>query len=168
MTSTRGLGVVLTLLAGGCAPSAGAHLQANKDLVRRFVDAANAADWDGVAAVVAERFARHSAATPGPAITSRDQFIRLQQSFLASAPDQHVTLDQLVAEGDRVAVLATYSGTHTGPMGNFPATGKRFESPFLAIFRIEAGEIAELWIEWDNVHMLTQLGLLPPQEPGTD
>jgi predicted ester cyclase len=46
-------------------------------------------------------------------------------------------------------------------MGDFPATGNRVESKFLAIFRIEEGKIAELWVEWDNVAMLTQLGLFP-------
>jgi len=78
---------------------------------------------------------------------------------MASIPDQRVTIQQLIAEGDRVAALATYSGTQTGPMGELPATGRAFESPFLSIFRIEARQIAELWVEWDNVYMLTQLGL---------
>jgi steroid delta-isomerase-like uncharacterized protein len=99
-------------------------------------------------------------------VTSRDQFIQLQQSFQTSVPDQHVAIEQFIAEGDRVAVLATYSGTQTGPMGGFPATGNAFESPFLGIFRIEAGKIAELWVEWDNLAMLTQLGLFPPPPSG--
>jgi predicted ester cyclase len=50
-------------------------------------------------------------------------------------------------------------------MGAFPATGKRVQAPFLAMFRMESGQIAELWVEWDNVAMLTQLGLFPPSPP---
>ncbi len=166
MTRTvRLLSAVSLLLLPGCAPSPSAQLEVNKNLIRQFTEAANAADWDGVAAVVADGFVRHSAATPGPQVTSRDAFIQLQKSFVASIPDQHVTIQELIAEGNRVAVLATYSGTQTGPMGEFPATGRAFESPFLAIFRIEGGQIAELWVEWDNVYMLTQLGLFPPQAP---
>lgn len=155
------------LLAAGCAPSPGALLEANKELVRQFTEAANAADWESLALVVAEDFTRHSAATAGPPVTSRGQFIELQESFLVSFPDQRVTIQQLVAEGDRVAALATYSGTHTGPMGDVPATGLPIESPFLALFRIEDGRIAELWVEWDNLAMLNQLGLFPPPSPET-
>lgn len=130
------------------------EFNANKDLVREFTDAANAADWDGLAEIVAEDFTRHSAATAGPPVHSRDEFIELQKIFLGSFPDQHVRLEQLIAEGDLVAALATYSGTQTGPMGAFPA-----------MFRMESGQIAELWVEWDNVAMLTQLGLFPPSPP---
>lgn len=162
IVTIRSPSAVALLMLLACTPSPNAQLEANKQLVRQFAQAANAADWDGVAALVAEDFVRHSAATPGPQITSRDAFIQLQQSILVSIPDNHVTIQQLVAEGDRVAALATYAGTQAGPMGGFPATGRAFESPFLSIFRIEEGRIAELWVEWDNVHMLTQLGLFPP------
>ena len=158
---------VLLLVAVGCAPSPTAQLEANKDLVRQFTEATNAADWEALAEIVAEDFTRHSAASAGPPVTSRDEFTQLQDSFLVSFPDQHVTIQQLIAEGDQVAVQATYTGTHTGPMGEFPATGEAVESPFLAIFRIEAGRIAELWVEWDNLAMLTQLGVFPPPCPPT-
>ena len=53
---------------------------------------------------------RHSAATAGPPVTLRDGFIALQKEFLRSFPDQHVTLQHIVAEGDYVAALATYTG----------------------------------------------------------
>ena len=149
----------------GCRPSATAQLEANKELVRRFTEATNAADWDALSEIVAEDLSRHSQATAGPPVTSRQEFIQLQKSFLVSIPDQRVTIQQLVAEGDEVAALATYSGTHTGPMGDFPATGKPVEFTFLALFRVESGRIAELWVEWDNVAMLTQLGLFPPPPP---
>lgn len=152
----------LSLVAAGCAPSPSLQLEANKDLVRRFTEATNAADWDALAEIVAEDFTRHSAATAGPPVGSRDEFVRLQESFLGSFPDQRVTVQRLVAEGDYVAGLATYTGTHTGPMGEFPATGRTVESPFLAMFRVEEGRIAELWVEWDNLAILTQLGLFPP------
>jgi len=159
---------VLVVMTVACATSPSAELSENKDLVRRFTEAGNAADWGALEEVVAEDFTRHSAATAGPQVTSRDEFIELQKVFISSFPDQHVTLRQLVAEGDLVAALATYSGTQTGPMGNFPATGNAVEAPFLAMFRVESGRIAELWVEWDNVAMLTQLGLFPPSAPSSN
>ncbi|MGD2136581.1 MAG: ester cyclase [Gemmatimonadales bacterium] len=149
-------------------PSSTRQLEANKDLVRQFTEVLNAADWDALGQIVTEDFTRHSAATEGPPVTSRDEFIQLQESFLVTFPDQRVTIQQVVAEGDRVAVLATYSGTHAGPMGEFPATGQTVEAPMLALFRVEAERIAELWVEWDNVAVLTQLGLFPPPPPPTD
>ena len=155
----------LLLVAAACAPSPCAQLEANKELVRRFTEATNGADWESLAQVASEDFTRHSTATAGPQVTSREAFIQLQESFLVSFPDQRVTIHQMVAEGDRVAGLATYSGTHTGPMGDVPPTGLTVEIPFLAIFRIESGQIAELWVEWDNLAMLNQLGLFPPPAP---
>lgn len=145
-----------------CVSSPSAQLEANKDLVRRFTEATNAADWGALDTLVAADLIRHSQATAGPPVTSRDQFVQLQRMFLVAMPDQQVTLEAMVAEDDRVAVLATYAGTHTGPMGDIPATGMAAESRFLAMFRVAEGRIAEMWVEWDNVAMLTQLGLFPP------
>ena len=162
---TPAVSLVASLLTTSCTGSPSAQLEANKDLVHRFTAATNAADWDALAEVVAEDFARHSAATPGQPVASRDAFMQLQESFLVSFPDQHVTVERLIAEGDYVAARAVYTGTQTGPMGEFPATGRRVEAPFMAMFRIEAGQIAELWVEWDNLAMLTQLGLFPPSAP---
>jgi steroid delta-isomerase-like uncharacterized protein len=139
-----------------------AQLEANKDLVRRFTDALNTTNWSALDELVTENFSRHSQATAGPPANSRAEFIQLQESFLVSFPDQRVTIEKIIAEDAEVAVLATYSGTHTGPLDEYPATGRSFESTFLAFFRIDEGRIAELWVEWDNVALLTQLGLFPP------
>ena len=156
------------VVLSGCTGPGSTNLEANKELVRQFTVAANAADWDALADIVADDFHRHSAATAGPPVTSRDEFVQLQEGFLVSFPDQQVKVRQLVAEDDYVAALATYSGTQTGPMGDVPATGKAVSAPFLALFRIEAGKIVELWVEWDNMAMLTQLGLAPPPAPSDD
>jgi len=75
-----------------------------------------------------------------------------------------MTLDALVAEGDRVAFWGAFSGTQEGPMGPFPPTGRRLESEVGGMFRIEAGRIAELWVTWDNLSGLVQLGLFPSPE----
>ena len=49
-------------------------------------------------------------------------------------------------------------------MGPFPATGKKADLKYLGILRIEDGKIAEMWVEWDNLAMLTQLSHFPPPE----
>ncbi|MDX1440450.1 MAG: ester cyclase [Rubricoccaceae bacterium] len=150
------------LVTVSCTFSESGQLQANKDLVHRFTEVTNSADWGGLAELVADDFQRHSAASEGPKVSSRDDFVQLQKSFLASFPDQAVTIEQLIAEGDYVAMRAVYRGTQSGPLGSFPATGRRVEAPFLGVFRVNGGLIAELWVEWDNLAMLKQLGLFPP------
>ena len=143
-------------------------LEANKNLIHRFVEATNSADWDAFDELLTTDFKRHCQATPNVQINSRDEFKELQESFLVSMPDQKITTEMFIAEGDKVAAYATYSGTLTGPMGEFPATGKSTESKFITIFRIEEGRIAEIWVEWDNLAMLTQLGLFPPPVANKD
>ena len=160
--------LILATLAAACGPTPSERLDANKDLVNRFSAAINAADWDALDELLTEDFRRHSQATPDVQVNSREEFKQLQKSFLASMPDQKITGEMLIAEGDKVAAYATYSGTQTGPMGEFPATGKSVESKFLCVFRIEGSRIAELWVEWDNLAMLAQLGLFPPPAAPSD
>ena len=154
--------LLLAAALAGCASSDHEQLEANKRLVRHFTAAINAADWDALDTLLSEDFRRHSQATTEMPETSGEEYKQLQQVYLASFPDQQVTVEMLVAEGDKVAAYGTYAGTNTGPMGDVPATGRSAQSKFLSIFRIEGGKIAELWVEWDNVALLTQLGLFPP------
>lgn len=151
-----------------CGPSTSKQLESNKNLIHHFTASINAADWDAFDELLTENFSRHCQATPNVQVNSREEFKKLQESFLVSMPDQRITIEMIIAEGDKVGVYATYSGTLTGPMGEFPPTGKSVESKFISIFRIEEGRIAELWVEWDNLAMLTQLGLFPPGAEGAD
>jgi len=154
--------IALLIVAVLSCDTTSKRLEANKDLVHRFTKVINAADWDALDELLTEDFSRHCQATPDVQVNSREEFMRLQESFLVSMPDQNITIDMLIAEGDKVAAYATYSGTQTGPMGEFPATGKSVKSKFLSIFRIVDGRIAEIWVEYDNLAMLSQLGLFPP------
>lgn len=155
--------VLIVMVLPGCNNSS-QKLEDNKNLIQRFTEATNAADWDAFDELLTTDFVRHCQATPNVQVNSREEFIKLQESFLVSMPDQKITVEMLIAEGDKVAAYATYSGTLTGPMGDFPATGKSMESKFITIFRIEEDRIAEIWVEWDNLAMLTQLGLFPPPD----
>jgi steroid delta-isomerase-like uncharacterized protein len=154
--------VILSMVVIACGPSTDQKLQVHKDLVRRFSAALNAADWNALDTLITEDFRRHCQATPGVEVETRDEFKELQKSFIVSMPDQHINIVMLIAEGDLVAAYATLTGTQTGPMGDFPITNKKVESKFLSIFRVQDDRLAELWVEWDNLAMLSQLGLFPP------
>jgi hypothetical protein len=69
--STLALSSLVAAVAVGCAPSPTAQLEANKDLVRRFTQALNTANWDALDELVTENFSRHSQATAGPQVNSR-------------------------------------------------------------------------------------------------
>jgi predicted ester cyclase len=56
----------------------------------------------------------------------------------------------------------TLRGTQQGPIGPYPATGKEVTVKFLGIMRLVDGKVAEIWVEWDNLNILTQLGHFPP------
>lgn len=154
--------VAVHLLVIACAPSPQARLEENKQLVRRFVEASNERSWDELDRMVAPEFVRHSQATPDVQVENREQFMVFLRQDAATFPDSRVTIERLVAEGDLVAFSATYSGTQEAAMGPFPPSGKRMEVDFAGIFRIEDGMLAELWVTWDNMTALTQLGHWPP------
>jgi steroid delta-isomerase-like uncharacterized protein len=156
------------IAVAGCTMEPPDELVKNKEVVKRFIEISNDASWDRLSDVVASDFRRHSAATAGEPVRSLEEFIALQQGFMITFPDQHVRLDQIIAEGDYVAIRATYTGTQSGPIGDFPASGNKVNGPFIAFFRIESGKIAELWVEWDNVDMLTQMGMFPPPKPSNE
>lgn len=153
-----------TFVLVGCAPESQNLLDRNKRVVERFIRISNDANWDQLPDVMAADVRRHSAATAGEPVKSREEFVALQRQFMTTFPDQHVRMNHMIAEGDYVAIRATYSGTQSGPMGGVPASGNRVDAPFIAFFRVESGKIAELWLEWDNVHILTQLEMFPAPE----
>ena len=159
-----GFGLLFVTLIS-CDTCSKAKLEANKDVVHRFVDALNNQEFNLLDDLVASDFVRHSQATADAQVRSLEEFKELQKEFLKSFPDQRVTGEILIAEGDYVAGYATYTGTQEEPMGSFPASGKKVESKFLSLFRLEEGKIVELWVEYDNLAMLKQLGHLPlPEE----
>jgi predicted ester cyclase len=136
-------------------------VEQNKALVRRSGEAMNARQLDLLDEIVAPDFVRHCQATPGIAVRSLQAFKAFLRDDTAAFPDSVQTLTHMVAEGDLVAVWVTYEGTQRGPMGPFPPSGKRMLLDFGAVLRVEGGKLAEMWVTWDNMAALTQLGHLP-------
>ncbi len=132
--------------------------EVNKALIRAFVQAINDRDWDRLDELVAPDFVRHSHAAGEPGVRSREELKAFLCRELETFPDAEEQVEDLIAEGDRVAARHAFRGTQRGPLGPHPPTGKVLASTYLAIYRIEAGRIAEAWAEWDNLHGLKQLG----------
>src|SRR5215211_2245590 len=79
-------------------------------------------------------------------------------------PDLRVTVEDLIAEGDRVAAHLRFRGTHLGELDGIAPTGRRVDCTGIVVSRIEEGKIAEDWANFDDLGMMQQLGLIP--EPG--
>ena len=132
-----------------------------KSLMQRLEVAMNSRRLDELDQLLTEDFARHSQATPDLAVRSREQFKDFLREDAKTFPDNIQTFTHLVAEGDEIGFYARYEGTHEGPLGQFPPTGKRVRFDFAGIFRVADGKLAESWLTWDNMTILGQLGLLP-------
>ena len=80
-------------------------------------------------------------------------------------PDLHATVEDMIAEGDKVVTRWTIRGTHQGEIEEFgPATGRQIEIKGITIHRIEDGKIVEEWERYDNLGVMQQLGLVPQQQ----
>lgn len=75
--------------------------------------------------------------------------------------DPHFTLEDVIEDGDRVAVRWTQHGTHVGEFFGIPATGRSFSIPGIDVYRLADGKLAEHWHVVDVYSMLIQLGVLP-------
>jgi steroid delta-isomerase-like uncharacterized protein len=93
--------------------------------------------------------------------TGPDGFRFVFQMLFSTFPDQHIAVDDIIGEGDKVVVRSTFSGTQTGPLMGFPPTGKQCTQSQISIFHLANGKVIEYWFNADDLGMMRQLGLLP-------
>ncbi|WP_297335062.1 ester cyclase [Algoriphagus sp.] len=129
----------------------------NKEVVAAFLKATNQRDWDQVLALVDEDFVRHSSSEPKEVKTNLG-LVQFHRKELETFPDLKETLVFSIQEGDLVAARIHFSGTQSGPLLNFPPSGKRLSADFNCFFRLVDGKIKESWVEYDNLNGLIQLG----------
>jgi predicted ester cyclase len=134
----------------------------NVRVATEMIEAINARDLDALDDIIAPNVVRHSAATAGVVVTNLSEFKAFLETDFATVSDSVQKIDIVFGGGDYVAVRARYIGTQDGPMGPYPASGKRLELPYNGILRFEDGKVVEIWVEWDNLFALAQLGHFPP------
>ena len=139
--------------------------EANKALVRRFFEAFNAGDLDGVAAVFATNAVVHNSGAPDP--LNLEGFRQLAAVFLAAFPGGQHSIDDMIAEGDKVVTRITYRGAHTGDLMGIPPTGKHVAVSAMTIDQIANGKIVETWRLFDQMGMMQQIGVIPTPEEAT-
>lgn len=132
---------------------------ANKALVRRFIEEVFvASSADAVDELVADDFTPHSWPGVGP---GREPLKQAQQRISQGLADARMTIEEMIAEGDLVAVRLTSHGRHTGDFMGMPASDKEYTIGEIHIFRVRDGRIVEHWREADMLGMLQQLGAMP-------
>jgi steroid delta-isomerase-like uncharacterized protein len=127
-----------------------AVLEANKAAVRAHYDAMiNAFDPDAIRAQVADDFYDHQYGCP----MSADAAIAHARVLHAALSDLRVTIEEMIAEGDRVAVRATWRGVHTGVFRGAEPTGKPVTFTGMVFWRLRDGRVVERRAEVDLSHL---------------
>jgi steroid delta-isomerase-like uncharacterized protein len=131
----------------------------NKAIIRRlFEEGLSTGDMALLDEIVAQDFTLHGAP---PGLPSGREGLKLLVGMFRSAfPDYRDSIEDLVAEGDKVVVRWTFRGTHTGDFQGIPATGKHVKTTGISIFRVDDGKIKDDWTIIDMVGLLQQLGVV--------
>lgn len=139
-------------------------LQRNKQLARMYPeDIATDGDLDRLEDLLAADYIEHGPfgqESHGPA-EDRAQMEAFREAF----SDFEAHVDEVIAEGDLVAMRLTLSGTHTGGFMGIPATGQAFEIQNMVFTRLEDGKIAERWVHPDTLGLFQQLGVIEAPAP---
>jgi steroid delta-isomerase-like uncharacterized protein len=134
-------------------------IENNKAVVRRYFDAFNAGDFNQLDDIVAQDY--------GDKLEGQRSGIEVIRSYLKglkhSFPDFTWTIEQMIAEGDRVAVINNVSGTQVNEFGDIKATGNHVSFKAFQFYRLENGKLVEHWEIADFQKFQEQL-LASPQE----
>jgi steroid delta-isomerase-like uncharacterized protein len=139
-----------------------AQASSNKATIRRFHDAANTGDLELISKTIDELVEPDAQVrTPLPigatgAQALKEVFARLHQVY----PDLHITVEDLIEEGDKVVSRNTVTGTHQGEYMGHPPTGKSITYNEIFIFRFAGGRITETWGVVDVLSQMRQLGVI--------
>ena len=139
----------------------------NMAVVRGAHAALASGDFEGFKAAIGPDYVRHCQAIPPELqeLRGTDEFFAFLEEWVSGVPEYTDTITQMIAHQDKVAYVSTMTGVQTGPIGGLPATGREFTVVNIIIQRLEDGKVGETWVSWDNVAILSQLGLFPPAAP---
>ena len=135
----------------------------NKAVIQRIYD-----HWNQGGAISSEKFLAPdfvNHAVPPGVPSGPESFKWLDTVYRAAFPDTQDTLEELLADGDKVIGCVLHQATHQGTYFGIPPTGKRVRYTSTFIWRIADGRIAELWGDTDRLGLLQQLGVI--LQPGT-
>jgi steroid delta-isomerase-like uncharacterized protein len=131
----------------------------NKAVIRRWVETWTTGNVAAIDQLVTADFVRHDPNRPeihGP--EAEKQLVTMGH---AAFPDLHFTVEDLIAEGDKVVARVTAQSTQQGELSGIAPTGKHVTYPVMEIYRLANGKIAEQWVIADALGLRQQLGVIP-------
>jgi steroid delta-isomerase-like uncharacterized protein len=134
-------------------------VEENKELLRKVYDLWNHKEIAAAFEFFDPGYSEHY--PDGTTLRNDEEGKKFLMGFFTAFPDIVSSIDDMVAEGDKVAMRVTWRGTHQGLFMGIPATGKRIQMTNSAIFRIAGGKVAESWAHADNLGLMQQLGVIP-------
>jgi steroid delta-isomerase-like uncharacterized protein len=132
----------------------------NKTIVRRLLDVLEEGNIDLVDELLAPDYINHSPGTPDQP-TGPEGVKAVVSMFQSAMPDLRVVIEDMIAEGDKVATRYTLEGTHEGELFGVPPTGRRLSIKSFTVERVADGKIREHWRVTDSLDMMQQLGMIP-------
>jgi len=149
--------VALVVFMTGAGRRKRARLEKNKAIVRRNVDEFwNTGNMNIVDELYATNFVNHNPNAPD--VRDLEGLKKWAKASFASFPDTHITIKDMVAEGDKVAKRWTFRATHKGDFFGIPPTGKQVAWTGTTIYRIAGGKIVEIWWNIDVLGLFQQMG----------
>jgi len=140
--------------------------EANKAIVVRYIDEVwSQGNLDTLDEISSADAVGHSPVEPNNPVVGIEAGKQTTTVYRAAFPDLHLTIDDMIAEGDKVVVRWSSTGTHQGEFVGIPPTGKQITSTGVVICRIADSVIVETWWAWDALGQLQQLGAIPSMEP---
>lgn len=134
-------------------------IDTNKAALHRFRDALSKGEMETAFSVFSPNVVIHMGSAPAPmSLAEFGQFGRLMFSAFSNPSS---TVEDVIAEGDKVVSRVTFRGTHTGEMMGIPPTNKSVAITETIIDRFVDGKIVESWRLFDQMAMMQQLGLIP-------
>lgn len=139
----------------------------NKAISRRVAEEIfNGGDLDLADELYAPDYILHDPSLPEE-LHGPDGLKQYAAMILGAFPDARVTVEDQIAEGDKLVDRWTSTGTHTGDFMGIPPTGRRIEISGITISRFSGGRIVEDWYQSDDLGMMQQLGLIPASDEGS-
>jgi len=132
-------------------------LEENKAIVRKMFEAINTQSLASLDMLMAPDFVLHMHAQQAQGWEVNKQVI---EGEIKAFPDLHVTIKDIIAEGDKVCVRFQETATHVGEYRGLAPTGNKLSYSVVAIWRIVEGKIIEGWITYDQMDFLQQLGVI--------
>ena len=132
----------------------------NKSIVRRWVEEGwNKRNTALIDELFTSNFYQHE--TGPETVNSREALKPFVAGYLSAFPDLQFTIEDLIAEGDKVVWRFTATGNNTGPFMGGPVTGKSITVTGTITFRLEDSRMAEAWLNLDVLGLLQQVGIIP-------